>query len=148
MKISNDDSELLPADTIFKGAVEAIAPDTYMFTDTTTGKDVERISLKWRIKILEGDYKERVAFGSTWARIGGKNNPLRDWIEALLGRELAPGEEFDTDDFLGMVCEFTVRHGTNNKTGRPFATIDTVFPAVSALTGASGGYVPTDDVPF
>jgi hypothetical protein len=145
MRIPNDD-DLLPTDTIFKGVVEAITPDKYTFTDTT-GADVERVSLKWRIKILEGDQAERVAFGSSWARVGGRNNPLREWVEALFGRELGPGEEFDTDDLVGLVCEFTVRHGTSNK-NREFATIDTIFPTVSALTGAPGGQTPTDDVPF
>jgi hypothetical protein len=140
MRITNEDTSLLPDDEIFLAAVISIEQRTFTWTDRKDpGHPVEKEGqeLVWKWEIQEGPYKTRWAFGSTRTRVGGTNNPLLDWVEALYGRSLAVGEEFDTDDLIGMIANITVRHETSSK-GKPYATVDTVSAQHSALQQAAG----------
>ncbi len=67
---------------------------------------------RWVFRIQEGEFADDALYGDTSAEFSTRDdNKIRQWSEALLGREMEVGEELDTDNMIGLPCYVTVRHG-------------------------------------
>lgn len=110
----------LPADTLFDGVLNAVKVRTIEYTvkkDRGTKKAGEKDSFnvwEWEFEVTSGDYAGTKAWGNTEADLNnlaeprGKSKLVRPWAETLLGRQIAIGEDFDTDQIVGLPCKFTV----------------------------------------
>lgn len=67
----------------------------------------------WFFDVVDGEYRGQTIYGETPAEYTTREDDrVRQWAEALLGRELEVGEELDTDEMLnGLPCFVSVRHG-------------------------------------
>lgn len=67
---------------------------------------------RWKFTITEGEFEGEEAIGDTEPEYTtAEANKVRHFTEALLGRELAIGEELDTDAMLdGLECYVVMRH--------------------------------------
>jgi hypothetical protein len=96
----------------------------------------------WEFKVTDGEYKGQKAWGETESKVTtadaqrGRTKLVRPWAETLLGRSLHVGENFHTDQILGLPCKFTVAHDEprQKKDGGWFygCPVDDVFPATGA----------------
>ena len=57
----------------------------------------------------------------------GTGSKARSWTEALLNRQLAPGETVESDDLLGLPCLVVVRERTLSD-GSTMASVEQVLP--------------------
>lgn len=67
----------------------------------------------WQFEITEGDYQGEYGYAETRAEYTTReDDQVRQFSEALLGRELEVGEELDTDAMLnGLPCMIAFKHG-------------------------------------
>lgn len=144
-----EDEYRLPSDTLFPAVLDRVSIRTIEYTlkkDRGTKKAGEKDSFDkwvWEFRITDGAYKGDTAYGETEDRLTNReDNLVRQWGETLLGREIELGEEFDTDNVLGLPCQVTVRHEEprQKKDGTGFfygCPVDEVFP-----NGGSSDFVP------
>jgi hypothetical protein len=64
--------------------------------------------------------------GTTSTKFGA-GAKARAWVEALLNRPLAPGEELDSDELVGLPCYVVVRERTTAD-GTMLPTVEQVSP--------------------
>ncbi len=87
---------------------------TYFKKDAHGVKTNEQDSFtkwQWTFDITSGPYLGGSLYGDTESEMTTRgDNTLRQWAEALLGREIEVGEDFDTDDIIGLPCVVTIRH--------------------------------------
>jgi hypothetical protein len=67
-----------------------------------------------------------MATGTTSPKFGA-GAKARAWVEALLNRPLAPGEELDSDELVGLPCYVTVRERTTAD-GTTLPAVEQVSP--------------------
>jgi hypothetical protein len=95
---------------------------------------------EWEFVVTDGEYGGLTVRGNSEPRFtssdqpGGSLSLARPWAEALMGRTMALGEEADTDDFIGLPVQGTVRHlePRQKKDSEGFwfnVEIDELFPA-------------------
>lgn len=72
---------------------------------------------RWEFEVVEGDHKGVRLFGETPPKITERNR-AGQWIRALLGRDLDAGEDVDTDDLIGLLCQVIVTHQEPRVTSR------------------------------
>ena len=146
----------LPEDTLFVGKLNAVEVRTINFVlkkDVGTRKAGEASSFDkwvWEFEVTEGAYTGDRAWGETEDELNnleearGNSHLVRPWAETLLGRQITIGEDFDTDQVVGLPCKFTVSHDEPRlkKDGGYYhgCPVDDVFPASSAA--ADSGKVP------
>lgn len=140
----------LPEDVIFPAKLMAVTSRTIEFVHKKGDKIGQKGSFdkwEWEFLITEGEYAGQKAYGSTEAVLNnlpeprGNDKLVRPWAETLLGRQIQPGERFDTEQVVGLPCLITVRHEeprpkSNGGTyyGCP---VEDVFPAPSAAQSPS-----------
>lgn len=87
-----------------------------------------------------GEWENKRIWGSValWFSMS-PNCRLRNWVQSILGAELEPGYELDTDDLIGRNARITVqyRHGAGAYEGRTFQQVGDVLPS---RTVASAGF--------
>lgn len=94
---------------------------------------------RWTFEILSGvttgmEYAGTTVNGDTWDRITtAEDNTARQWYETLLDREVALGEDCDTDLCIGHECQITVKYREPylRKDGQGMITpfeVDDVYP--------------------
>jgi len=112
--------------------------------ERTTEQDVFR-KWEWYFKVVSGPFAGDTLRGDTRAEITTREDcQARIWGEALLGREIQVGEEFDTDQVLGLPCLVSVRH--EKPRDRPDGTkfyacaVDEVMPRT--------GQLADEEIPF
>lgn len=139
-----EDEYRLPAETLFTAVLDSVSVKTIEYTlkkDRGTKKAGEKDSFDkwiWEFRITDGPHKGEIAYGETEDRLTNReDNLVRQWGETLLGREIELGEEFDTDNILGLPCQVTVRHEEprQKKDGSGFfygCPVDEVFPVGEA----------------
>lgn len=149
----------LPEDVIFDGRLNKVEVRTIEFTRKRDGggkKAGDRDSFdvwEWEFVVTQGDHAGIKARGTTEDHLNNLEEPrgrtklARPWCETLLGRQIAIGENFDTDTtIVGLPCRFTVKHGepTPKKDGGFFypCDVEDVFPAPSAATAATHDSAP------
>jgi len=114
---------VLPED-VYKVKVTKLEPK-----DITWDNQTKRV-LEFTFQILddeEFDGEEVRAIATLLERLTPKSK-LRAWSEAILGRKLAEGEEFDTDMLLDKVC----RISTTTKDGKQGGTFTAVKDVMAA----------------
>lgn len=142
----------LPEDTIFPAVLTSVIVRSIPFTykkGPNAGQQGEFDIWVWEFKITDGDYAGMKAWGETESEVNNLEEPrgraklVRPWAETLLGRQIQIGEEFDTDNLLGLPCKITVKHEEPRpkKDGGTFygCPVEDVFPAEGRT---SGGPVP------
>ena len=109
----------LPEDVLFQGKLNSVEVRCIDFTYKKGPKVGQKGSFdlwKWEYEITEGEYQGLRAWGETEADLNNLEEPrgraklVRPWAETLIGRQIAIGEDFDTDQVLGLPCKFTVTH--------------------------------------
>lgn len=147
----------LPEDVLFFGKLNSVTVRTVEFTRKKDGggkKAGEMDSFDkwvWEYEVTEGDYTGQRAWGETEDSLNnleearGNSKLVRPWAETLLNRTLSIGEDFDTDQVIGLPCKFTVSHDEprQKKDGGFFhgCPVEDVFP-VGPATNRPG------EVPF
>lgn len=142
----------LPEDTIFEGKLNSVTVRTIEFTlkkDRGNKKAGEKDSFNkwvWEFEITDGEYAGLKAWGETEDELNnleeqrGNSKLVRPWAETLLGRQIQIGEDFDTDQIVGLPCKFTVTHeeARPKKDGGWFygCPVEDVFPSSNSLREA------------
>lgn len=158
----------LPEETVFNGTL--IRCEQVNVAYTKKGGESSNFD-KWEWTFLVTDppeYSDIEVKGGTEPKITDATDPsgflalARPYVEALLGRSLAVGEDIDTDDLIGLGAQFTVRHQEPRarKNGDGFwfnVELNEVFPAHPTNGSApvrqpvpATGWVtsPSQDPPF
>lgn len=131
----------------------------YFSTPYTDKKGNPRTFEKWNwtFQIVGGEYSGLTVKGASEPKVTNLTEPTgslalaKPWIEALLGREIALGEEVDTDDYIGLTAVGTVKHlePRAKKEGDGFwynVELDELFPLNPAARAAVGsGATPAVD---
>jgi len=109
---------------LYEGELKTITEKTSFFKNADTGEEERRTYYQWGFQIRNDE-----EYGGRWINANvsssfGPKSKQRQWVESMLGRTLATGEEFDTDDLIGGIYHLTVH---NQKKGdRTFAEISSV----------------------
>lgn len=76
----------------------------------TNEQDIFR-KWRWTFEVTAGPYLGQDLRGDTEAEMTTReDNRLRQWAESLLGKAVEVGEDFNTDDIIGLPCIVTVKH--------------------------------------
>jgi hypothetical protein len=78
---------------------------------------------RWIFDIRDEDYRGRQIHANVSDKFG-PNSKARQWVEAMIGRRLANGERFDTDDLIGQ--DFHVTVVNVDKDGRTYDNVASV----------------------
>lgn len=137
----------LPEDVLLPAKLNSVVTRTIPFTYKKGPKLGQESSFDiwvWEFEITEGDYAGLKAWGETEDQLNnleeprGRSKLVRPWAETLLGKEIQIGEEFDTDDLIGLSCQITVKHEEPRpkKDGGFFygCPVEDVFPAAAATS--------------
>lgn len=130
------DAEVLPEDTLFRGALVKCEPVTRSWDDKFTGQRQSKEKWIWTFQVTDGEHTGKFAKGETFPTMRQGSLPFQ-WITALAGREPGPKEEINTDHYLGTACTFEVtqRSFTGKKGDQvTVAEVSNVYPA--NLTGS------------
>lgn len=109
----------IPEDTLIPLKLESIEQVEIPFTytkGTRAGQSSTFVKWEWTFAVPEGEYAGLSVRGNTEPRFTSNDEPsgslalARPYAEALLGRDLALGEQVDTDDLIGLQARGTVRH--------------------------------------
>jgi hypothetical protein len=132
----------LPEDELFVGKLDAVTVRTIEGISKKPGKPDRPYSFDlwvWEFSITEGEHAGMKAWGETEGELNNLEEPkgraalVRPWAETLLGRTIEIGEDFDTDQVLGLPCKFTVTHEEprQKKDGGFYygCPVDDVFPS-------------------
>lgn len=121
-KMVDEDEYRLPDDVLFPARLDKVTEKTIHFTYKTdsaavrsgrafVGDPGEFTKWVWEFVITDGLYADERAYGETDDRLTSReDNQVRQWGEALIGREIELGEDFDTDLLVGLPCMIQVRH--------------------------------------
>lgn len=110
---ANEDyeAELIPEDDFVPAKLTKIEEKQISWTDKQTGKPKEAEILEWTFVVTSGAHEGKTVRGSCDPRLSNhENNRFRQWVEGVLGRDLAVGENIDTDDLIGLTADITVLH--------------------------------------
>lgn len=127
--VTDDQEEVLPEDTLFKGALIKVVAKTKSWDDKYTGQRETAEKWVWHFKITDGEHAGKVAKGETFARVRTGSQPW-EWITALAGQEPAKGQAINTDHYIGLTCMFEVtqRSFTGRNGQVTIAEVARVYP--------------------
>jgi hypothetical protein len=118
--VKDEDPYYLPKDVLLTAQLIKVEERTFTYTikkGSRAGQVGSGSNWEWEFAIIEpGEHMGKKAVGTTEAKITSMLEPsfkdrlARPWIETLLGRQLLVGEDFDTDDLLGLTCRLTCDH--------------------------------------
>jgi len=97
-------------------------------TEPTPNSPSDKNWLKWVFSVDDGS-TEGVEMSAASSMKFGPKSKARMWAEALMGRKLQEGEDFDTDSILPRDCVVVIRRDEKD-----FAKITDVLPAPKART--------------
>ena len=114
-----------------------------------THNDEKVEKLRWTFDVTDqGPWQGRSVNGDTTQVFTAHPNcKAYNWASAILGRSPEPGEEFDTDDLVGMSCRILIGHRTD-KQGRTWMKVKEVMGPRSGATAAPAPTTPPDEAPF
>jgi len=126
--------------------VDGSYPATLVAVDeqSPTAKSVSnRPWYLWNFIVHEGS-EGGVELSGTSSTNGGPQSKARLWVEALLQRKLAQGEQLDLDSFVPRDCLVIVKHND-----RGYPTVVDVLPApVQATYPVRKPAEAPEDIPF
>lgn len=112
----------LPEDSIHRARLDEVKDRFIEWTDSKSGEKKSTTILEWWWEItqpgggLGAEYKGRKVKGTCDARLSNRaGNRLREWSEALLGRELPVGFQLDVEDLQGLEAEIVIGHRVDKK---------------------------------
>lgn len=140
----------VPEEVLLPAKLNAVTVRTVEFTykkGERAGQPGSFDLWRWEFEVTDGDYTGLKLYGETEDELNNLEEPrgraklVRPWAETLLGRQIPIGEEFDTDDVVGLPCQITVKHEEPRpkKDGGWFypCPVEDVFPA-----SQSSSFVP------
>lgn len=138
------DFPLLPEDSLHEVQVTGIKQKVL----PAKGDRPEKTMLDFEFTIkTPGEWEDKRIWGSValWFSMSPQCR-LRNWVQSILGTELEPGYELDTDDLIGRNARITVqyRHGTGAYEGRTFQQVGDVLPS---RTQAASSFTWGTDAP-
>ena len=96
----------------------------------TEDRDSERgVYVRWGWRNMDGEFADRMVFGNTSTNFGPQAK-ARKWLEAMLNRQIEPGEEVDPDDLIGEVYTIRVENTAPDNQGRVFDNVADVLGPV------------------
>jgi hypothetical protein len=85
--------------------------------------------VRWRWRIVEGEFADRIVFGNTSKNFGPQAK-ARGWLEAKLDRPIEPGETVDPEDQIDKDFIVRVENSAPDAQGRVFDNVaDVLGPA-------------------
>lgn len=149
----------IPEDTLVPITLQSCEFVSVPYKDKKTGADKTFAKWEWTFLVHDGDYAGTTFRGSTEPRITsseveGFPAPALPIVKALLNRDLAIGEEVDTDELIGLQAQATVRHldPRPRKQGDGFwynVELAEIFPAYGQnVTGQSAQPQYTSQIPY
>lgn len=150
--------------TTFEATVIGVRLKEANFTDEATGQKVKRVEFKFMISDPDGIFDAQNIWGETPNKFNSHPDcKLRQWAEAILGRELPVGYRLDTDSLVGQDCKIGVSYreyddkkgvadpttGELPKKGRN--DVAQVFPTdtkAAAMIAAAASNESIDEEPF
>lgn len=104
----------IPDDTVLQAEVVSIKDATKNFGDG----DVARVEFKFIVRDPGGDFDGRWLWGDT-PKIFNTDPRcrLRMWVQEILGQDLPPKFNLDTDELIGLQCRVAVGLRTYEKDG-------------------------------
>lgn len=117
--LNEDEPDLtLPRDSIHRARLVSITSRDV--TNSSTNKTSTWLRFTWEITVpgdgLGYEYIGRRVSGECFAKMSNRDgNKLREWSEAILGREIPVGMTVDTDDLVGLEAEIIIDHEQDRK---------------------------------
>ncbi len=110
---------------------------------TYEGEEVHK--LRWYFTVLdEGPWKGKTIQGDTSTNFTAHPScKAYNWASAIVGHDIPPGTDFDTDDLAGMRCRILIGHRTS-KRGQTFMNVKEVM-APRATPSVTATYDPARD---
>jgi len=119
-----DVEEFLPVEPgLYEAELTKIMEKTSFFTNENEEEERRRY-WQWLFGIKNDDEYEGRTLSANVGDAFGPRSKQRQWVEAMLGRELKAGEKFNTDDLIGGVYHITVHH--KKKGDKTYAEITSV----------------------
>jgi hypothetical protein len=138
--VEKSEIRLLPEDKLFRARLNSVTAKTIEWADKATGEAKSAELWEWEFEVMEGEYAGVKVWGETDAKLTNHpDNKPRNWAETLQGKELEVGEEFNTDDVVGLIADIEVQHKHYMKNGeeRRIHKIRDVVPALSPSSHAA-----------
>lgn len=96
---------------VLEATVVAIRSKEANFIDETTGEKAKRVEFKFLISDPDGVFDGQNIWGETPNKFNSHPEcKLRQWTEAILGRDLPVGYMLDTDSLIGQDCRIGVKY--------------------------------------
>jgi hypothetical protein len=104
---------------------EPLDPGLYVgrFVEIREAKSEHGTYYRWVFEIRDEDYRGRQIHANVSDKFG-PSSKARQWVESMIGRRLANGERFDTDDLIGQ--DFHVTVVNVDKDGRTYDNVASV----------------------
>jgi hypothetical protein len=104
---------------------EPLDPGLYVgrFVEVREAKSEHGAYYRWIFEIRDEEHGGRQIHANVSDKFG-PGSKARQWVEAMIGRRLANGERFDTDDLIGQ--DFHVTVVNVEKDGRTYDNIASV----------------------
>jgi hypothetical protein len=104
---------------------EPLDPGLYVgrLVEIREAKSEHGTYFRWIFVIRDEDYEGRQIHANVSDKFG-PGSKARQWVEAMIGRRLANGERFDTDDLIGQ--DFHVTVVNVEKDGRTYDNVASV----------------------
>src|SRR5829696_1157411 len=104
---------------------ETLDPGLYVgrFVEIREAKSEHGSYYRWVFEIQDEGHRGRQIHANVSDKFG-PSSKARQWVEAMIGRRLANGERFDTDDLIGQ--DFHVTVVNTEKDGRTYDNVASV----------------------
>lgn len=112
---------------------------TIKWNDKTTGEAMSSDRWTWHFEVTEqGQFQGRRLRGQTSQNFSVHENcRAYQWMNAIVGREIAEGEKLDPEDQYGAPCRIVTEQSAPDKQDRIWDNVVDVLPAPSQQTAAS-----------
>jgi hypothetical protein len=104
---------------------EPLDPGLYVgrFAEIREAKSEHGTYYRWIFEVQDEGYEGRQIHANVSDKFG-PSSKARQWVESMIGRRLANGERFDTDDLIGQ--DFHVTIVNVDKDGRTYDNVASV----------------------
>jgi len=128
----------LPEDSIHRAKLLEIKQRTINWTNAEGPQSRDILEWWWEITHtnLGDEFVGRRVKGECPAKItNASGNRFHNWAETLLGRQIPPGMNIDTDDLIGLQAEISIGHRQDKKdASKIWEYVDEVLPVNAAFS--------------
>lgn len=135
-----EESDFVPLeeDDVYEAEVVAVTHKKENFQDKETGKDVYKYEFKFLIDDETSAWDGKNIYGKTGEKF--TTHPdcrLYQWVQEILGAQLEPGFEVDTDELIGNRCRIVIGIKEYEKDGQPktYTHVKDVMRRRGAMSG-------------